>query len=196
MSTGGLVACFTSGATLSAVNPKARDRSGKLTPENLEESRKLKELWDKSTHGLTQEQFGAKFEIGNQGMVWQCLNGTGAAISLKAARGFARGLGVQIAQFSPRLATEAGVNAQFAATWPFPDIDRSRFDSLKESQRFEIQGLVRERLEKFEAANQEPRSLGAPVAPEHLEAVQRLSEDAEAREAQRHAKKQRRRAAA
>lgn len=178
------------------MNAKARDRSGKLTPENLEESRKLKELWDKSTHGLTQEQFGAKFEIGNQGMVWQCLNGTGAAISLKAARGFAKGLGVQIAEFSPRLATQAGVNAEFAGAWPFPDIDRARFDRLKDSQRFEIQGLVRDRLERFEAANQEQRPLGAPIAPDHLETAQRMSEEAEAREANKNAKKQRRRAAA
>lgn len=175
---------------------KVRDRAGKLTPENKEESRRLKELWDVSKHGLTQEQFGALYEIGNQGMVWQCLNGTGAAISLKAARGFARGLGVQIADFSPRLATETAVNAEFAGTWPFPDIDRARFDRLKQSQRYEIQGLVRERLERFEAANQEPRPLGAPVAAEHLETIQRLSDEAEARDGDKHAKKQRRRSAA
>lgn len=81
--------------------------------------------------------------------------------------------------------------------WPFPDIDRSRFDQLKDSQRYEIQGMVRERLERFEAANrQDQRPLGAPVAPDHLETAKRLSEQAEAREAHKHAKKQRRRAAA
>lgn len=34
--------------------------------------------------------------------------------------------------------------------WPFPGIDRSRFDALSRDQQIEIQGLVRERIEKFE----------------------------------------------
>jgi ribosome-binding protein aMBF1 (putative translation factor) len=34
--------------------------------------------------------------------------------------------------------------------WPFPGIERSRFDALSRDQQIEIQGLVRERIEKFE----------------------------------------------
>lgn len=34
--------------------------------------------------------------------------------------------------------------------WPFPGIERSRFDALTRDQQIEIQGLVRERIEKFE----------------------------------------------
>lgn len=84
-----------------------RKKDAQLTPENLEESRRLKQLYLASDHGMSQAAFGAAYDIGNQGTVWQCLNGKGMPISLKAARGFARGLKVRIADFSPRLAAEA-----------------------------------------------------------------------------------------
>jgi hypothetical protein len=35
--------------------------------------------------------------------------------------------------------------------WPFPGIDAPRWQSLTRDQQIEIQGLVRERIEKFEA---------------------------------------------
>ncbi len=35
--------------------------------------------------------------------------------------------------------------------WPFPDIDRARFAALSPHQKIEIQGLVRDRIERFEA---------------------------------------------
>ncbi len=35
--------------------------------------------------------------------------------------------------------------------WPFPDLDRARFDALTPNQKIEIQGVVRERIDKFEA---------------------------------------------
>lgn len=38
--------------------------------------------------------------------------------------------------------------------WPFPDIPPPRIEGLKPSQRIEIQGLVRDRIEKFEASNE------------------------------------------
>ena len=86
-------------------------KSSKLTQENFEESARLKTLYQAARHGLSQEAFGAKYEIGNQGAVWQCLNGKGMPISMKAAIGFARGLGCDIADFSPRLAAEAAAAA-------------------------------------------------------------------------------------
>lgn len=103
---------------------KTRPKAAKLTPENIDESAKLKALWDaaklKLGKRLTQAEFGATYGIGEQGMVWQCLNGRGAAISLNAARGFVRGLremadmAITIEDFSPRLAAEAAKNSQFA----------------------------------------------------------------------------------
>lgn len=77
-----------------------------VTEENLRESAKLKDLWKQAKHGFTQEEFGAKFEIGGQAAVWQFLNGK-TPLSMKAAKGFAKGLGCQIGDFSLRLSTEA-----------------------------------------------------------------------------------------
>ncbi len=37
--------------------------------------------------------------------------------------------------------------------WPFPDIDRARFNALSLRQQIEIQGVVRERIERFESPN-------------------------------------------
>lgn len=36
--------------------------------------------------------------------------------------------------------------------WPFPGIDPARFESLTPDQKIEIQGVVRERIERFESA--------------------------------------------
>lgn len=108
---------------------KTRKRDAELTDENRRESARLKELYLATRHGLSQAEFGARYAIGNQGAVWQCLNGKGMPISLKAARGFARGLGVDIAAFSPRLAAEASEIAEFA---PAPEeeefVDVARLD--------------------------------------------------------------------
>ncbi|MCG3782746.1 hypothetical protein [Delftia acidovorans] len=77
-----------------------------LTEENREESRKLKALWAERKERISQAEFGQTYDIGSQAAVGHFLNGK-AAISLKAARGFATGLGCEIADFSPRLAGEA-----------------------------------------------------------------------------------------
>lgn len=92
---------------------KKRSKTAVLTDEHREESAKLKELYQRAGHKLSQAAFGAEYGIGNQGAVWQCLNGIGMPISLKAARGFATGLNCSIADFSPRLAKEAELNAKF-----------------------------------------------------------------------------------
>lgn len=86
-------------------------RNRTLTPEHAEESRRLREIWlrtaeEREARGVgTQEQFGALYEIGNQSFVGFCLNGK-IAIPLKAALGFARGLGCFVSDFSDRLARE------------------------------------------------------------------------------------------
>ena len=88
-------------------SPTSRPKDSKLTDENREESAKLKALYEKAGHGMSQEKFGQTYGIGNQGAVWQCLNGRGMPISLKAAQGFAKGLNCKIEDFSPRLAAYA-----------------------------------------------------------------------------------------
>jgi hypothetical protein len=63
----------------------------------------------------TQAAFGEAYDIGNQAAVGFFLNGQ-TALSLKAARGFALGLGVQIDAFSPRLAEMAAEYGRLAKT--------------------------------------------------------------------------------
>lgn len=106
-------------------------KSSKLTQENFEESARLKALYLSARHGLSQEAFGAKYDIGNQGAVWQCLNGKGMPISMKAAIGFARGLGCDIADFSPRLAAEAAAAASVSFQEPSEDSVAIRHMAVK-----------------------------------------------------------------
>lgn len=56
---------------------------------------------------ISQMEFGAKYEIGSQGMVWQYLNGH-RPLNIKAAVAFARGLGLKVSDFSPTLAAQIG----------------------------------------------------------------------------------------
>lgn len=74
----------------------------KIEPVHVEEAARLKALF-KSHTDLSQEAFGATFEIGSQGMVWQYLNAR-SPLNTDAALKFARGLGCQVTDFSPRLA--------------------------------------------------------------------------------------------
>lgn len=62
-------------------------------------------------------------------------------------------------EFGVRIADALGVSVRWLldgsgepdwADWPFPDIDRRRFDQLSANQKIEIQGVVRERIERFE----------------------------------------------
>lgn len=108
-------------------------RRGKITEEHAEEARKLFAIWEatyaaRKEQGVhTQEAFGERFEIGNQAAVGFFLHGK-TALSLKAARGFAKGLGVDIATFSPRLAAEAAKIAEFAPADSEDFIDVKRVD--------------------------------------------------------------------
>jgi hypothetical protein len=98
---------------------QADNRRGKVTAENIEEARRLKEIFDSKRAELeqrgfgTQAAFGHEYDIGNQSAVGFFLNGQ-TALSLKAARGFAIGLGVKISEFSPRLAKQAAELGQLA----------------------------------------------------------------------------------
>jgi hypothetical protein len=93
-------------------------RKAKITAEHRNEARLLKAIWDAQPHD-SQAEFGEKYEIGNQSAVGQFLRAD-APLSMKAARGFAKGLGCQISAFSPRLATlaeevSAAINPYLAA---------------------------------------------------------------------------------
>ena len=66
----------------------------------------LKRLYDeRTTNDLTQGEFGKKYGIGTQGMVWQYLSGR-RPLNVEAAAKFARGLGCTIYDISPEMAEE------------------------------------------------------------------------------------------
>lgn len=76
-----------------------------VTEEHREESALLSALWDRLPHP-NQTIFGEQYDVGSQSAVGQFLRGD-TPLSLKAAAGFAMGLGVKISEFSPRLAKQA-----------------------------------------------------------------------------------------
>lgn len=119
-----------------------------LSPTSDDDARRLKELYNERTT-LSQTEFGARFDIGNQGAVWQYLNGR-RPLNMKAAKGFASGLGVNIEDFSPAIAeaikaAEAWTGGGEAATqWPFNKLDEAKIQALQADHREQIEGAVLE----------------------------------------------------
>lgn len=106
----------------------------------------LKQIWDAhpDKHSDGQEEFGLRFQIGNQSAVSQCLLGK-MPLSLKAAKGFAKGLGCQIADFSARL-------AELETAWPFELVDRERYEALPPAQRHRAQLRMMDEIEDIESS--------------------------------------------
>lgn len=77
-------------------------RKANITDVHVEEARLLKALW-KERGTLSQEEFGARYEIGTQGAIWQYLNHR-TPLNPKAATAFARELKCEVRDFSPRVA--------------------------------------------------------------------------------------------
>lgn len=71
----------------------------------VEDAARLKALFDAREPKISQAKFGEDFEIGTQGMVWQYMSAT-RPLNIDAAAKFARGLGITIEQFSPRIASQ------------------------------------------------------------------------------------------
>lgn len=68
------------------------------------ESAELKRLF-KEKSPYSQREFADKYNLGTPGNVWQYLNGK-RALNVKIASAFAKGLGISVSDFSPRLAKE------------------------------------------------------------------------------------------
>lgn len=117
------------------------NRQGKITEENLREAAALLKLWNAAKDRLresglhTQEAFCQQFSIGNQAAVGFFLNGK-TALSVKAAAGFARGLGCKVADFSPRLAKIIDTDGAAQDVWPLaPFLAPDEWKSLDPSLR-------------------------------------------------------------
>jgi hypothetical protein len=139
----------------------------KITDENREESRLLKAIWDERSQ-LTQAEFGHQYGIGSQAAVGFFLNGR-SAISLKAARGFATGLGCSISEFSKRLAAEVesanAVNGTAMtrasdANWPFTTVTPDQyFEVLSQTQR----DILEATAHSFVSAREPPEKQQTPA---------------------------------
>ena len=114
-----------------------KSRQAKVTPEHIQESKLLKELWDKHAVDTTQAAFGGEYGIGVQGAVWQFLNGK-TPLSIKAAEAFAKGLKCDVADFSPRLAQEIKARSQ----WPFRVLTPAQWDDLDQAFRDEMEKRI------------------------------------------------------
>lgn len=69
----------------------------------IREAAALKRLFNERKVKISQGAFGALYQIGTQGMVWQYMNNE-RPINKEAAVKFAKGLNVSVKDFSPRLA--------------------------------------------------------------------------------------------
>jgi hypothetical protein len=79
--------------------PKSR-----LAPWQIEDAERLKSLFAQRPQKISQAKFGEMYGIGTQGMVWQYLNAH-RPLNPKAAKAFADGLRLTLADISPKLAT-------------------------------------------------------------------------------------------
>lgn len=81
-----------------------------------QEADALKRLYDARVE-MPQSAFGELHRIGSQGMVWQYLNGK-RPLNKDAAVKFAQALGVDVAMFSPRIASEIALLAENSSYSP------------------------------------------------------------------------------
>ena len=104
-------------------------KKAKVTDEHRAEAHALKKIWEREKP-RSQKEFAEEFGIGGQTAVSNFLHGT-SALSLKAATGFAAGLGCRIEDFSPRLAAEAAQIADVSQQPPNDELTQVRYVNVK-----------------------------------------------------------------
>lgn len=80
-------------------------RKNEITQEQLSDAERLRAIFN-SNSTVSQREFGEKYRIGSQTLVWQYLNGK-KALTRQIAERFAEGLGVSVSDFSPALFEES-----------------------------------------------------------------------------------------
>lgn len=86
----------------------------------LDDAARLKALLGAREPRISQAEFGAQFDIGSQGMVWQYVAGR-RPLNIKAATAFARGLGVPVEAFSPTIAAQIAQASRTLAQSDWPE---------------------------------------------------------------------------
>jgi transcriptional regulator with XRE-family HTH domain len=94
------------------MNTKIKEVRRGIEDWQLEDANRLRDIFDtrkaaakRAGERFTQETLAEAAGISSPAMVWQYLKGH-RALNIKAAGGLARALGVQVREFSPRLAEE------------------------------------------------------------------------------------------
>lgn len=100
--------------------------------------RLCKELQDELGEELTDLEVSRHLGI-SKVYAWQLRTGARDKIDSKTAR-----------KFEAKANKPEGWMDTDSRLWPFPGIDPGRFSALSHDQKIEIQGLVRERVERFE----------------------------------------------
>lgn len=164
--------CFVGRAVTSTVEGMTTgDRRSKVTPETKDESRRLAQLWATRSHP-TQAVFGETYGIGNQSAVGQFLRGE-VPLSLKAARGFAVGLGCRIEEFSPRLAREAAGFASVMSGHPEVAEVAAAIGALPKKQRDWVLEHVRQAVEIAQETLTPPSSSQDTVTHHNIRPVRK-----------------------
>lgn len=119
---------------------KKRARPGEGVPPEVKqrEGQALHLLWKKRAT-RTQQSFAEEHNA-TQGYLGFFFRGD-RPLTADWAQWFAKELGVEVREFSPRLAAEI-VRQQVQQEWPFKTISRDRFYSLSEGQRIALEGQI------------------------------------------------------
>lgn len=83
--------------------PQHRQPKSRLEPWQIEDAERLRALFAERSQ-VSQAKFGELYGIGTQGMVWQYLNAH-RPLNPKAAKAFADGLRLTLADISPKIAS-------------------------------------------------------------------------------------------
>lgn len=125
-----------------------------LKPADKEAAKRLRAIWDNTPRSKrpTQEEIAEQLDS-NQSAVSQYLNGV-IPLNARATLVFARALDVALEEIRDdleevKLALELAAQSGQLAVWPF-EIDYKRFSRLRNEQKLEIQGVVREMIFRFE----------------------------------------------
>lgn len=115
-----------------------------LEPWQVEDAKRLKELYDKAIpQKMSQALFGATYEIGSPGMVWQYISAH-RPLNIRAAVSFAKGVGCKIEDFSPTIASEISEAMVYARA--VPSVDDMAETELHRLSKAEVHLVTRFRL--------------------------------------------------
>lgn len=135
-----------------------KDPTTTLEQWQIEDAARLKTLFNERKGKLSQGEFGSRYDIGSQGMVWQYLNAR-RPLNIKAAAAFARGLDVDVSEFSPKLAAEM---KSLSSTITFPSLNSPEAQARRAADELEADRLDWEAEQSRERAQ---KSKGFPARP-------------------------------